>query len=262
MARLYIPKRAMVIMAHPDDIEFSCAGTVARWVREGAQVCYVLCTSGDVGIAQPNMTRARAAEIREAEQREAAAIIGVQEVVFLREPDGMLEATLALRKKLVREIRRFKPDAVICGDPQALWAGENYINHPDHRAAALAALDAIFPAAGQPNLFEELAEEGLSAHKVYKVFVVTWERGQNYTYVDISSTIDLKIAALKAHKSQMGDWDPTESVKTWAAERAKGLEIDYAEAFRVITFEDAAPKVEVPLPHTAESAEAVSATGD
>jgi len=262
MARLYIPKRAMVIVAHPDDIEFSCAGTVARWVREGAQVCYVLCTSGDVGIAQPGMTKARAAEIREAEQREAAAIIGVQEVVFLREPDGMLEATLALRKKLVREIRRFRPDAVICGDPQALWAGENYINHPDHRAAALAALDAIFPAAGQPNLFEELAEEGLSAHKVYKVFVMAWDRGENYTYVDISSTIDLKIAALKAHKSQMGDWDPTESVKTWAAERAKGLEIDYAEAFRVITFEDAAPKVEVPLPHTAESAEAVSATGD
>jgi LmbE family N-acetylglucosaminyl deacetylase len=252
----------MVIVAHPDDIEFSCAGTVARWVREGAQVCYVLCTSGDVGIAQPGMTKARAAEIREAEQREAAAIIGVQEVVFLREPDGMLEATLTLRKKLVREIRRFRPDAVICGDPQALWAGENYINHPDHRAAALAALDAIFPAAGQPNLFEELAEEGLSAHKVYKVFVIAWDRGENYTYVDISSTIDLKIAALKAHKSQMGDWDPTESVKAWAAERAKGLEIDYAESFRVITFEDAAPKVEVTLPHTAESAEAVSATGD
>jgi LmbE family N-acetylglucosaminyl deacetylase len=262
MARLYIPKRAMVIVAHPDDIEFSCAGTVARWVREGAQVCYVLCTSGDVGIAQPGMTKARAAEIREAEQREAAAIIGVQEVVFLREPDGMLEATLALRKKLVREIRRFRPDAVICGDPQALWAGENYINHPDHRAAALAALDAIFPAAGQPNLFEELAGEGLSAHKVYKVFVIAWDRGENYTYVDISSTIDLKIAALKAHKSQMGDWDPTESVKAWAAERAKGLEIDYAESFRVITFEDAAPKVEVPLPHTAESAEAISTTGD
>ena len=262
MARLYIPKRAMVIVAHPDDIEFSCAGTVARWVREGAQVCYVLCTSGDVGIAQPGMTKARAAEIREAEQREAAAIIGVQEVVFLREPDGMLEATLALRKKLVREIRRFRPDAVICGDPQALWAGENYINHPDHRAAALAALDAIFPASGQPNLFEELAEEGLSAHKVYKVFVIAWDRGENYTYVDISSTIDLKIAALKAHKSQMGDWDPTESVKAWAAERAKGLEIDYAESFRVITFEDAAPKVEVPLPHTAESAEAISTTGD
>lgn len=262
MARPYIPKRAMVIAAHPDDIEFSCAGTVARWIREGAQVCYVLCTSGDVGIAEAGMTKARAAEIREAEQREAAAIIGVQEVVFLREPDGLLEATLALRKKLVREIRRFKPDTVVCGDPQALWSGDGYINHPDHRAAALAAIDAVFPAAGQPNLFEELAEEGLSAHKVYKVYVITWDRGENYTYVDITSTIDLKIAALKAHRSQMGDWDPTESVKAWAAERARGLEIEYAEAFRVITFADAAPKVESSAAHAAEGATAVPATGD
>lgn len=257
MARPYIPKRAMVIAAHPDDIEFSCAGTVARWVREGAQVCYVLCTSGDVGIAEAGMTKARAAEIREAEQREAAAIVGVQEVVFLREPDGLLEATLALRKKLVREIRRFKPDTVVCGDPQALWSGEGYINHPDHRAAALAAIDAVFPAAGQPNLFEELAEEGLSAHKVYKVYVISWEAAPNLTYVDISSTIDLKIAALKAHKSQMGDWDPSESVKAWAAERAKGLEFEYAEAFRVITFADAAPK-----PETTAEAAALPATGD
>ncbi|PJF35471.1 MAG: PIG-L family deacetylase [Candidatus Thermofonsia Clade 1 bacterium] len=252
----------MVIVAHPDDIEFSCAGTVARWVREGTQVCYVLCTSGDVGIAEPGMTKARAAEIREAEQRAAAAILGVQEVVFLREPDGMLEATLALRKKLVREIRRFKPDAVICGDPQVLWAGDGYINHPDHRAAALAALDAIFPAAGQPNLFEELAEEGLSAHKVYKVFVMTWERSDNLTYVDISSTIDLKIAALKAHKSQIGDWDPSESLKAWAAERARGLEFEYAETFRVITFEDAAPKAETAATQAAEGATPVPATGD
>ncbi|MFQ3536149.1 MAG: PIG-L deacetylase family protein [Aggregatilineales bacterium] len=257
MARLYIPKRAMVIAAHPDDIEFSCAGTVARWIGEGAQVCYVLCTSGDVGIAEPGMTKARAAEIREAEQQEAAAIIGVQEVVFLREPDGLLEPTIALRKKLVREIRRFKPDTVVCGDPQELWLGDGYINHPDHRAAALAAIEAVFPAAGQPNLFEELAEEGLSAHKVYKVYVIAWERGSNQTYVDITSTIDLKIAALKAHKSQMGDWDPTESIKAWAAERAKGLEIEYAESFRVITFADAAPKDE-----TAAEAAAAPATGD
>ncbi len=260
MARTYLPKRAMVIVAHPDDIEFSCAGTIARWVREGAEVCYVLCTSGDVGIAEAGMTKARAAEIREAEQREAARIVGVNEVVFLREPDGMLEATLELRKKLVREIRRFKPDAVICGDPQALWVGEGYINHPDHRAAALAAIDAIFPAAGQPNLFEELAEEGLSAHKVYKVFVMAWDQATHY--VDISTTIDLKIAALKAHISQMGDWDPTEQVKGWAAERAKGLEMDYAEAFRVITFEDAQPKAAEPATQAAEGATPEPATGD
>lgn len=236
----YTPKRAMVIVAHPDDIEFSCAGTIARWVKEGAQVCYVLCTSGDVGIATPGMTKAEAAQIREAEQTAAARLVGVYDVVYLREPDGMLEATMNLRKRLVREIRRFKPDTVICGDPQVLWAGNGYINHPDHRAAALAAVDAIFPAAGQPNLFEELAEEGLTAHKVYKVYINTWEGGD--TWVNISDTIHLKVEALRQHKSQMGEWDPEEQVKQWASETGKGREMDYAESYRVITFQDAAPK--------------------
>jgi LmbE family N-acetylglucosaminyl deacetylase len=242
----YIPKRAMVIVAHPDDIEFSVAGTIARWVRQGATVCYVLCTSGDVGIAEPGMTRERATEIREAEQREAAAIVGVHDVVFLREPDGMLEATLALRKRLVREIRRFKPDAVIVGDPTVVWAGDDYINHPDHRAAALASIDAIFPAAGQPNLFQELEQEGLTAHKVYKVYVGAWDADKSEHFVNITDVIDLKIAALRAHKSQMKDWDPTEMVKKWAAETAEGKEMEYAEAFRIITFSDAAPKPETP----------------
>lgn len=238
----YIPKRAMVIVAHPDDIEFSCAGTIARWVKEGAEVCYVLCTSGDVGIAEPGMTKERAIQIREAEQNDAAAVVGVKEVIYLREPDGMLEATMNLRKRLVREIRRFKPDTVITGDPQALWAGEGYINHPDHRAAALAAIDAIFPASGQPNLFQELEAEGLTAHKVFKVYVLTWEKGD--TWVNVTDTIDLKIEALKRHKSQMGEWDPTEMVRKWAAERAKGKEMEYAEGYMVITFDDAKPKDE------------------
>lgn len=232
----YTPKRAMVIVAHPDDIEFGCAGTVARWVRGGAEVCYVLVTSGDVGIATEGMTKAKAAEIREAEQLAAAEVVGVKEVIFLREPDGAVENTLALRKKLVREIRRFRPEAVICGDPTVVWAGDNYINHPDHRAVAGAAIDAIFPAAGQPNLFEELAEEGLKAHKIRKVYVDVWgEGGPNTVYVNTSDTIELKIEALKKHVSQMGEWDPTEMVKKWSAEAAKGKEMAYAEAFRVVT---------------------------
>lgn len=253
----YTPKRAMVIVAHPDDIEFSCAGTVARWVRAGAEVCYVLCTSGDVGIDEPGMTRAEAARIREAEQDAAAAVVGVKEVVYLREPDGMLQATLELRKKLVREIRRFKPDTIICGDPTVLWAGGGYINHPDHRAAALAAIDAIFPAAGQPNLFEELEAEGITAHKPYKVYVQAWENAD--TWVNITETIDLKIQALLQHKSQMRDWDPTERIKEWAADHARGKEMDYAEAFRVITFADAAPAHEA-ASKTAEGATATPET--
>jgi LmbE family N-acetylglucosaminyl deacetylase len=223
----------MVIMAHPDDIEFTCAGTVARWVKAGAEVVYVMCTSGEVGIAEPGMTKQKATEIREAEQIAAAEVVGVKDVVFLREPDGMLENTLALRKRLVREIRRHKPEVVITGDPTIVWATATYINHPDHRAAAGAALDAVFPAAGQPNLFEELAGEGLTAHKTRKVYVGVWENPD--TYVNISDTIDLKIAALKKHESQMGEWDPEPMVREWAAAAGQGKEMEYAEGFRVVT---------------------------
>jgi len=230
----YVPESAMAIVAHPDDIEFSCAGTAARWARAGARICYVLCTSGDVGIAEPGMTRARAAEIREVEARAAAEIAGVKDIVFLGEPDGMLVPTLELRKKLVREIRRFRPEVVITGDPTIVWSGEDYINHPDHRAAAQATLDATFPAAGQPNLFEELAQEGLTAHKPRKVYVTNWG-GTADLYVSIDETIQIKIDALRAHKSQMGDWDPSEEVRQWAANTAKGKEMGYAESYRVVT---------------------------
>jgi len=235
MNNFYIPDSAMVIVAHPDDIEFSCAGLLARWAQAGTRISYVLCTSGDVGIAKPGMSKARAAEIREAEQREAARIVGAQEVIFLHEPDGMLQPTLELRKKLVREIRRFRPEVVLCSDPTVVWAGDDYINHPDHRAAATAALDATFPAAGQPNLFEELEEEGFYAHKPRKVYVSGWS--QTDLYVNIEDTIDIKVQALRAHKSQMGDWDPEPRIKEWAAERAKGKEMAYAESYRVITLE-------------------------
>lgn len=233
----YVPESAMAIVAHPDDIEFSCAGTLARWARAGARISFVLCTSGDVGIDEEGMTRARAAEIREAEEQAAAQIVGASEVIFLREPDGMLQPTLELRKKLVREIRRFQPEVVIAGDPTIVWAGADYINHPDHRAAATAALDAVFPAAGQPNLFEELKEEGISAFKPRKVYVNLWGNNAD-VFVNIGETIDVKIEALRAHKSQMRDWDPGPSIREWAAGSAKGKEMLYAEAFRVVTLVD------------------------
>jgi len=232
--KFYVPESAMAIVAHPDDIEFSCAGTTARWARAGARICYVLCTSGDVGIAEPGMTRACAAEIREVEARAAAEIAGVKDIVFLHEPDGMLMPTLELRKKLVREIRRFRPEVVITGDPTIVWSGEDYINHPDHRAAAQATLDATFPAAGQPNLFEELAQEGLTAHKPRKVYVNSWG-GTADLFISIDETIEVKINALRAHKSQMGDWDPSEEIRQWAANTAKGKEMSYAESYRVVT---------------------------
>lgn len=236
MNNFYIPKSAMAIVAHPDDIDFSCAGTLARWARAGSRISYVLCTSGDVGIDEPGMTRQKATQIRETEQRAAAEIVGAAEVIFLREPDGLLQPTLELRKRLVREIRRFRPEVVVTGDPTIVWAGDDYINHPDHRAAATAALDATFPAAGQPNLFEDLAEEGFTAFKPRKVYVTSW--GEVDLYVNIEETIDIKIAALRAHTSQMKGWDPEERIKEWAAERGRGKEMAYAEGFRVVTLED------------------------
>ena len=225
----------MAIVAHPDDIEFSCAGALARWIKGGARAAYVLCTSGDAGIADLKLTRAQAAAIREAEALEAAGCLGVTDVTFLHYPDGLLEATLELRQKLVREIRRFRPEVVMTGDPTLVWAGENYINHPDHRAASLAAVEAVFPAAGQPHVFEELAAEGLKPHKVRKLYCTNW-RGAN-TFVSIDDTIELKIEALRAHKSQMRDWDPAPRIREWASERAQSMEMQYAEAFHVVTLE-------------------------
>lgn len=236
MSTFYVPESVLSIAAHPDDMEFSCVGTLARWAKHGCQVVYVLCTSGDAGIEIPGMTREKAAEIREAEALEAAKLAGAAQVVFLREPDGLLEATMELRKKLVREIRRFRPEVIVTGDPTIVWASEDYINHPDHRAAALAAVDAIFPAAGNPMVFPELEAEGLQAHKPRKVYVHTW--GGNGVYVNIEETIEVKIAALRAHKSQMRDWDPAESLRQWAGEAAKGKEMQYAEAFKVVTIVD------------------------
>ncbi len=232
----YTPKRVMVITAHPDDAEFGCAGTIAQWVKDGATAAYALATSGDVGIATPGMTKERAAKIREAEATAAAKVVGVEEVIFLREPDGMLQNTMDLRRRLVREMRRFRPEVVITGDPTMFFTPRGGINHPDHRAIDEAALDAIFPAVGQPNLFQELEAEGLKAHKVRKIFLTA--RGQGDVFVDISETIELKIKALQQHVSQVGGWDElADRMREWSAEIAQGEEMTYAEVYRVITLE-------------------------
>jgi len=233
MTKNYTPTIVLAIVAHPDDIEFSCAGTLARWAREGSQIYYLLCTSGDSGIDDPNISKMDATKIREAEQIQAANIIGAKDVIFLREPDGLLEPTIHLRRKLIKEIRRIRPEVIVCGDPTIVWAGNEYINHPDHRAAAAAALDATFPAAGQPNLFREFEDEGIYAHKPRKVYVTSWKDAD--VFVNIEETIDLKIEALKEHKSQMKDWDPEEAIKKRAQEKGVGKEMLFAESFRVIT---------------------------
>ena len=228
----YVPARAMAIVAHPDDIEFGCACTIARWVQQGCQVAYVLVTSGDVGIADTSITRAQAAAIREAETLAAAKVVGVEDVTFLREPDGMVESTLALRKRLVREIRRFKPEVVFGDDPTLMFNPQGRINHPDHRAVGTATVDAIFPCAGQPHFFQELEAEGITAHKVRKVYIMS--RGQGDTFVNISDTIDLKLAALRAHVSQVGEMEGLEKMlRERTAQLGAGKEMDHAEVFRV-----------------------------
>ena len=234
MNNFYTPKSAMAIFAHPDDIEFGVAGTLARWAKGGTKISYVLLTSGDVGIDDPEIDKEEAIRIRQKESQEAAKIAGADEIIFLEQPDGLLEATIELRKLLVREIRRFKPEVVVCGDPTVTLPSDTYINHPDHRAAALAAIDAVFPASGQPTLFTEIeTEEGFTAHKPRKVYIQAWSEGS--IFVNISETIELKIDALRAHKSQMNGWDPEEMIREWAAETAKGKEMEYAESFKVIT---------------------------
>ena len=225
-----IPRSAMGIFAHPDDAEFTVAGTVARWTQAGCRVVYVLCTDGDVGTHDPDLTREQMAAIRRQEQRDACRVLGVEEIVFLGYGDGMLQPTLELRRDLVRAIRKYKPGIVFCGDPTAFFHGDEYINHPDHRAAAQAALEAIFPAASMPLVFPELAEEGLTPHQVEQVYI--WGSSELNLWVDITGTLGRKIEALRQHKSQMGDWDPTEMVTRWARERAEGQAMEYAEAFR------------------------------
>jgi LmbE family N-acetylglucosaminyl deacetylase len=225
------PQRALIVAAHPDDIEFVVAGTAAKWVRAGTDMRYVVATSGDAGSHQPGITRQELARIREAEQRAAARVVGVDDVVFLGYPDGEVEPTLALRRDIVREIRRFKPDTVICFDPTRLFVDNRYINHPDHRAVGQAAIDAVAPAAAMPLVFSELREEGLEPHRVREILVTSTLEPD--TWIDISDTVDLKIKALKQHASQFPNgWDPSEMVRGWAAESGKMAGVDYAETFR------------------------------
>jgi LmbE family N-acetylglucosaminyl deacetylase len=234
----------VVVAAHPDDPDFGVAGTAARLTSEGHAVHYVMCTSGDAGSDDPTMSPAELVRIREAEQEAAGRILGLSGVHFLRYPDGELQPTLELRKALVREMRRLKADVVLCQDPRSIVDDDStYLNHPDHRAAGQAALDAAFPAAGNPSAFRDLLAEGLAEHKVREVWLY-FTGGQHVNHwVDITTTIDQKIAALEAHSSQIGDWAASGGLRRemlkWAAETATRHKLDfkYAEGFQRIVLE-------------------------
>jgi LmbE family N-acetylglucosaminyl deacetylase len=235
----YIPKRAMSIHAHPDDQEFTVAGTLAKWASAGCEVISVILTSGDSGSNDPIYGagyKPILAEIREGEQTAANQTLGVKETIFLRYPDGELEPTLALRKELTRIIRQYKPDVVVTGDPQAVFYGNGYINHPDHRAAAQAATYAVFPSAGTRLIFTDLLEAGYDPHNVKRLYLHGPEKPD--TWVDISQSIDIKINALKKHACQLGEWDPEKMIREWAQNEGKEQGMQYAESYKVMLLDN------------------------
>jgi LmbE family N-acetylglucosaminyl deacetylase len=230
----YLPKIAMSIHAHPDDQEFTVAGTLAKWARAGCRVISVIITSGDSGSNDPAKGpeyKPVLACLREAEQTAANEVLGIAETIFLHYPDGELEATIPLRKELARLIRKYKPEVVVTGDMQSAFYGNDYVNHPDHRAAAEAATYAVFPSAGTRLIFPELLAEGYEPHNVKRLYIHGAEPAD--TWVDICETIDLKIEALRKHVSQL-DEDPTTMMREWAAEAGAQKSIQYAETYKVM----------------------------
>jgi LmbE family N-acetylglucosaminyl deacetylase len=227
-------KRVMVIMAHPDDPDFFSGGTIALWAREGAEIIYLILTNGNKGSDDPAMTPERLAELRQDEQRVAADLLGVKTITFLGEPDGELQATLQLRRRVVREIRRHRPHIIICPDPSAYYFGNTYVNHPDHRAAGEVALEAIFPAARNRMYHPDLLGEGLMPHAVREIYLAG--ALQPDRWVDITQVIDLKIRAIQAHASQLTD---PKAVIERVRQRAEAVDeygrAVYREAFRYLT---------------------------
>ncbi len=215
----------LVVIPHPDDAESRMAGTVARWAREGKDVIYVVCTNGDKGTSDPNITPEELARVREQEQLAAAELLGVREVVFLRYSDQALEDTPEFRKEIVRLIRTYRPDIVVTVDPY-----RRYLEHRDHRITARVTLDAVFPYAGEVHAYPDLLEEGLQSHRVKEVLICG--TGDPNHYIDITDTIDVKIAALRCHKSQVGDGPrAAEWMRQWAKTSAEGQDYELGEAF-------------------------------
>ena len=219
--------QGMVVTPHPDDAEYGVAGTVARWIGEGKDVVYVVCTNGDKGTSNANMKPEVLARIREEEQTAAARSLGVREVIFLRHPDQGLEDTPEFRKELVRLIRIYKPETVATADPY-----RRYVWHRDHRITGQVTLDAVFPYARDHLSYPDLVKEGLHPHMVREILL--WGSEDVNYRIDITKTFHLKLNALRCHRSQVGHIPPQE-LEEWLRERhremAKGEDFQLAEAF-------------------------------
>jgi LmbE family N-acetylglucosaminyl deacetylase len=239
-----IPQRALVIAAHPDDIEFGVAGTVCKWTDAGAQVTYVMVTDGAAGSNKPDTDLAALVRLRQEEECASAAVVGVQDVRFLGFADGYLQPTMEIRKALTRIIRELRPEIVVLQDPSMVFVQNFYINHPDHRAAGEAALYAVFPSAGTRPIFPELLEEGLEPHDVREVWL--YLSPQPDTFVDISAQMERKLQALLCHQSQVSE-EVTQMIRTWDGETGKAHGYTYAEDFRVMILQrDPPPEATTP----------------
>lgn len=224
------PKVVLGVVAHPDDLEFFTAGSMAKFADAGADVYYLILTDGSSGSEDRTLTTQQLIQIRQDEQRAAGKILGLKDVFFLAYPDGGLNVTQEVKRDIVRHIRMVKPDVVVTIDPSMLYAADyNFINHPDHRAAGQAALDATFPLARDHLSFPELLAEGLEPHKTNTVLLINMER-HNFA-VDISDTYNVKMKAIKAHTSQI----PPSGVVGWVTDLARthgsAYGFEYGEAF-------------------------------
>ncbi|MFL6239946.1 MAG: PIG-L deacetylase family protein [Actinomycetes bacterium] len=228
-------ERVLVVAAHPDDVDFGCGGTVGLWTQAGVEVAYCIVTDGDAGGFDPAVPRSEIASIRQAEQRAAAKVLGVENVTFLGYPDGRLTVTLDLRRDISRAIRAFRPQRVLAQNPSRNWQ-RVYASHPDHMAAGEATMCAVYPDSRNPFAFPELVDEGFDAWTVDEVWVMGVEAPDRY--VDVTHTIDRKIAALREHVSQMPGIDDLDAlVRTWLGFNAASAQLpdgSYAESYRYL----------------------------
>ncbi|MEW6402260.1 MAG: PIG-L deacetylase family protein [Chloroflexota bacterium] len=235
----YLPRSAMSIHAHPDDQDFTVSGTLAKWAKAGCEIVSVIITDGDSGsndVAKNMDYKPELARIRQDEQRAANELLGIQETVFLHYPDGELEPTLQLRRELTRVIRQFKPDVVVTGNPEAWFYGNEYVNHPDHRAAARAACEAVFPSAGTRLIFPDLLAAGFDPHNVKRLYIHGVEKPD--TWIDISETLDVKIEALRKHVSQVDTHEVDKWMRDWAKEDGKEKGLEYSESYKVMILQN------------------------
>lgn len=230
------PQHILVILAHPDDPEFFCGGTIARWIKAGHRVSYCLLTCGDKGTEDRDLTPDDLCKIRQNEQRSAAAVLGVEQVFFKDHPDGYLVPDLGLRKEITRLIRQEQPDVLVTCDPTNMYIRDSYINHPDHRAAGQATLDAVFPAARDHLNFIELwRDENLEPHNVREVWI-SLPKEANVS-IDITDHWDKKLRALREHASQIGD--PAQLEERLRSRHTPDSTLDdprYEEHFRRVVF--------------------------